>query len=203
MSAIERLFATRLYRATIDDDALLDELEASCVSLAEDDSAGRAWSKENGYSGYTSYASLNDLAWRMPAFAALERVLDAHAARFARALDFDLRRKKLVCDSLWVNVLEPGGAHSGHIHPHSVLSGVVYIAVPEGASSIRFEDPRLAMMMAAPMRKPGARADNQTFVHVAPERGAVLMWESWLRHEVLRNDAEEARVSVSFNYAMR
>jgi uncharacterized protein (TIGR02466 family) len=27
------------------------------------------------------------------------------------------------------------------------------------------------------------------------------MWESWLRHEVPLNQAEEDRISVSFNYA--
>ena len=38
---------------------------------------------------------------------------------------FDLGGRRLKLDSLWVNLLKPGGAHSGHIHPHSVVSGTV------------------------------------------------------------------------------
>jgi uncharacterized protein (TIGR02466 family) len=199
---VERLFATCLYRA---DDAvpptLLADLDSACRQIAQDDAAGRRWSLRHGYAGYTSYASLDDLAWRDPAFKALTRILDGHAKAFARDLAFDLKGRKLALDSLWINVLEPGGLHSGHIHPHSVLSGTIYVAIPEGASAIRFEDPRLPAMMAAPPRKPAPPRDLQPFVAVAPTPGTVLMWESWLRHEVVLNRATAARISISFNYA--
>jgi uncharacterized protein (TIGR02466 family) len=101
-----------------------------------------------------------------------------------------------------VNVLEPGGHHGAHIHPHSAISGTYYVSVPKAASAIRFEDPRLGFMMAAPVRRPEARRENKTFVDVAPKQGSVLLWESWLRHEVPVNRAKTARISVSFNYAM-
>jgi uncharacterized protein (TIGR02466 family) len=106
-------------------------------------------------------------------------------------------------DSLWVNVLRPGGAHSGHIHPHSVISGTYYVAMPPGASALRLEDPRLPMMMAAPGRTASAPEDLQTFVYVAPAPGTVLMWESWLRHEAPANGARSDRISISFNYAWK
>jgi uncharacterized protein (TIGR02466 family) len=199
---VERLFATCLYRADgAVPTALLGDLEGACVQIAQDDAAGRRWSAKHGYAGYTSYASLDDLAWRDPAFKALTRVLDGHAKAFAGDLAFDLKGRRLTLDSLWINVLEPGGMHSGHIHPHSVLSGTVYVAVPEGASAIRFEDPRLAAMMAAPPRKTTGPRDLQPFVSVAPAPGTVLLWESWLRHEVVLNRATAARISISFNYA--
>ena len=69
-----------------------------------------------------------------------------------------------------------------------------------GAASIKFEDPRHAMMMAAPARRKGAREGLRGFVYPKPETGDVLLWESWLRHEVPMNMAEEERISVSFNY---
>ncbi|MFL6788887.1 MAG: hypothetical protein ACJ8FC_09545, partial [Sphingomicrobium sp.] len=69
------LFATRLYEALIDDEELLAELAHSIRSLAEDDQAGRRWSRDKAYKGYTSYASLNDLPKRDPAFAELHREL--------------------------------------------------------------------------------------------------------------------------------
>ena len=203
MAEIESFFPTRIYRAELEDGGLVAELDAACRSIAEDDRAGQRWSERNGYPGYTSYASLDDLPWRAPAFADLVRRLDRHVAAFAKALEFDLKRDKLKLDSIWINVLPPGGVHGAHIHPHSVVSGTCYVAVPAGASAIKFEDPRLGFMMAAPPKKPKAAPSNRQFVSIAPRPGTVLLWESWLRHEVPLNEAEDDRISVSFNYRWR
>ena len=189
---IKTLFATRFSQTQLDDAALLAELADACRDLAEQDRAGQRWSKDHGYRGYTSYASLDDLPDRDPRFGDLVRHLNRHIARFADACALDLSRK-LKLDSLWVNLLKPGGHHSGHIHPHSAVSGTAYVAVPPGSGTLRLEDPRLGLMMAAP-----ARAD--TFVHAAPEAGTVFLWESWLRHEVMPSTAKADRISVSFNY---
>ncbi|MBV1896041.1 MAG: hypothetical protein KUG70_06255 [Rhodobacteraceae bacterium] len=204
MSQIESLFVTRLYHAALNEvgkapDA--GELETSCLVIAEDDEAGQTWCEENDYAGYTSYASLDDLAWRFPVFKDLVKVLDKHVAAFVKDLEFDLGDKKIKLDSLWINILPPGGVHTSHIHPHSVISGTTYVSMPEGASAIKFEDPRLQMMMTAPGRRPDARADLRSFIYVAPKVGDILLWESWLRHEVPLNMADEERISVSFNYS--
>lgn len=201
MAEIQSLFVTQLYRASLGGAAGLDaELALACRAIAKEDGAGQAWSKAHGYRGYTSYASLDDLPRRDPAFAALKRALDKHAAAFAKALAFDLGGKRLSLNAIWINVLEPGGTHSGHIHPRSVLSGTYYVDVPAGASALKLEDPRHAMMMAAPPRQEDAPDALRSFVYVSPRAGDVLMWESFVRHEVPSNGAKKARVSVSFNY---
>src|SRR3954451_7923630 len=147
MVEIESFFATRIYRVELEDGGLLAELAAACRSIAEDDRAGQRWSQKHGYPGYTSYASLDDLPWRAPAFADLVRRLDRHVAEFAKGLEFDLKRDKLKLDSIWINVLPPGGVHGAHIHPHSVVSGTCYVAVPAGAGARQLEDaPRRLMM---------------------------------------------------------
>lgn len=196
----ETLFPTLIDRAPLGDDALVAELEHSVRSLARDDDAGRRWCKKHGYRGYTSYASLDDLPRRDPAFADLKRHLDRHIVRFAATCAFDLGGRKLRLDSLWVNLLRPGGYHSAHIHPHSVVSGTLYLALPEGSGAIRFEDPRLGLMMAAPPRLSDAHDAMRTFRTVAPGVGEMLLWESWLRHEVLPHTGKGERISVSFNY---
>lgn len=197
---LSSLFATRLYEGRLGDADLIAELEESCRALAEQDMAGRRWSRDHGYRGYTSYASLDDLPIRDPAFADLKRILDKHVAAFADACAFDLGGRKLKLDSLWVNILKPGGGHSSHIHPHSVVSGTVYVAVPPGAGGLKLEDPRLGMMMAAPPRRADAPEDLQSFVTKSPEPGTILLWESWLKHEVIPGAGKGERISVSFNY---
>lgn len=203
MPDIRSLFVTPLYHARLSErDPAVDaaELAASCLSIAADDEAGQAWCEAEGYPGYTSYASLTDLPWRFPIFEDLRQALDKHVAAFAEALAFDLGGKALVLEDLWINILPEGGIHTAHIHPHSVISGTTYVAMPEGTSAIRFEDPRLQMMMAAPPRRKDAPENLKQFVYVQPEVGDVLLWESWLRHEVPMNFSEDERISVSFNY---
>lgn len=204
MTQIDSLFVTRLYRAALSELGKApkpDDLEDACLGIAEDDEAGQNWCEKHQFPGYTSYASLNDLPWRFPIFKDLVKVLDAHVAAFAKELQFDLGGKKIKLDSLWINILPQGGVHTGHIHPHSVISGTTYVTMPKGASAIKFEDPRLPMMMAAPPRKAKARDENRTFVYVSPNAGDVLLWESWLRHEVPVNMADDDRISISFNYS--
>jgi uncharacterized protein (TIGR02466 family) len=193
------LFATRLYQASLDDPLFVAELEAACRALTRDDAAGRSWSRANGYRGYTSYASLNDLPRRDPRFADLVARLRRHVHVFAAECAFDLKRRPTL-DSLWVNLLRSEGTHGAHIHPHSIISGTVYVAMPKGSGRLKLEDPRLPMMMAAPPRKADAPAELQSFVYLDPKPGCILLWESWLRHEVVAGRNKSDRISISFNY---
>jgi uncharacterized protein (TIGR02466 family) len=203
--SLKTLFVTEIYLAdlkgTPDFAAFLDDLDDTCRAMADEDEAGHLWSQQKTYLGYTSYGSIPDLVTRASLFSDLKRHLDVHAARFAEALEFDLGKTKLKLDSLWINILDPYGTHSGHIHPHSVISGTFYVAVPKGSGAIKFEDPRLERFMAAPPRLNSARLDHQAFVYEMPEPGMVIMWESWLRHEVIANMSDEVRISLSFNYS--
>jgi uncharacterized protein (TIGR02466 family) len=195
----DALFVTRLYKGRI---TSVGDLEKTCLSIAADDVAGQRWSRQHNYGGYTSYASLNDLTYRASLFADLERAIARHVAMFARELQFDLAGRKLKLDSLWINVMEKAAVHTPHIHPHSVISGTYYVTVPPKSGVIRFEDPRLPMMMAAPPKKPNARPENRTFMDVTPKPGMLLLWESWLRHGVEPNRARGRRISASFNYRL-
>ena len=180
MADITSLFVTRLYRAGLNDLAKKKvdyaELHQTCDMVAEDDEAGQEWCEANGYPGYTSYASLNDLPWRMPIFGDLEKALDKHVAAFCKDLGFDLGDKKLKCNSLWINILPEGGTHASHIHPHSVISGTTYVAMPEGTSALKLEDPRLPMMMLAPvpLKDRAARAAALRLCQTRGGRGAAV-----------------------------
>ena len=72
VTSIRTLFATPVYEASLADApgfaAFNAELLEACQMLADEDRAGRAWCKAQGYGGYTSYASLNDLPARASVF---------------------------------------------------------------------------------------------------------------------------------------
>ena len=203
MAKTKLLFSTPLYHASLSESGPFDlgQLEKSCWSIAQDDEAGQKWCDENNYPGYTSYASLSDLTWRSPFFEELKKLLDLHVKIFVEELDFDLEGRNLKLEDLWINILPEGGNHSAHIHPNSVISGTTYISMPSGSSAIKFEDPRHSMMMAAPSRINDAKEYLKPFIYVNPSVGDVLLWESWLRHEVPANNSSEERISISFNYS--
>jgi uncharacterized protein (TIGR02466 family) len=171
-----------------------------CRQLRADDAAGRRWSARNYPAGYTSYGSVNRMQRLSPTFAALARELDARVARFARSLAFDLTGRALTMTDCWVNIMGRGAVHGLHLHPLSTVSGTYYVAAPPRCGGLKFEDPRLERYMAAPPRRARTRRALRPWVVVPARTGGVVLFESWLRHEVPASDAAAERVSISFNY---
>jgi uncharacterized protein (TIGR02466 family) len=201
--SMRALFPTLVYTERLrarGGQALNARLLRECRQLREDDAAGRRWSARNYAGGYTSYASANRMHMNSPTFAALARELDRHVARFARALRFDLEGRPLAMTDCWVNLMGSGAAHGLHLHPLSTLSGTYYVATPAGSPGLKLEDPRLERFMAAPPRH-GTGRGNHAWVTLRARPGQLVLFESWLRHEVPANRAMAERVSISFNYS--
>lgn len=201
---IQQAFATSIYQSALLSPAKTKSLNKMLIAEIEDvsslDEAGQKWSKGNYKNGFTSYASANELQRFFPAFTDLEKHIDPHVAKFAKALDFDLGGRPLKMTNCWVNVMETNTHHGMHLHPLSVISGTYYVKIPRGSSCIKFEDPRLAFFMGAPPKKEKCRPQNRLFVEIPAQAGNLVLFESWLRHEVPIQAAAEARISVSFNY---
>jgi uncharacterized protein (TIGR02466 family) len=201
--AIRSFFPTRIYAAALPSAraaALNARLLRECRQLTRDDSAGRRWSKRNYPGGFTSYASASRMHQVSPTFDALRRLLDGHVRRFAAELEFDLGGKPLAMTDCWVNVMPRGVTHGLHLHPLSVISGTYYVRVPRGSPGLKFEDPRLSRFMGAPPRAADAGERNRAWVVMPATPGGLLLFESWLRHEVAVNTVASERVSISFNY---
>jgi uncharacterized protein (TIGR02466 family) len=202
--AVQKLFPTMVYSArlaTAPRGRLNERLLQECLQLRRDDAAGRDWSAERYPGGYTSYGSAHRMHRISPTFAALERALDRHVARYARSLELDLAHRALAMTDCWVNIMPRGTSHGLHLHPLSTISGTYYVRTPRGCPGLKVEDPRLERMMAAPPRRAQAARENRPWVVLPAEAGGVLLFESWLRHEVPPNPATAERISISFNYS--
>ncbi|HMD73632.1 MAG TPA: TIGR02466 family protein [Steroidobacteraceae bacterium] len=200
----ESLFPTRVYSARLQArglDALNDALLRECRRLRLDDTGGRRWSALNYPGGYTSYSSANKMHTVSPTFAQLQRRLWPHVAKFAKALDLDLSGRALEMTDCWVNIMPRGTSHGLHLHPASTLSGTYYVRTPKGCPGLKFEDPRLDRYMAAPPRRAAAARANRPWVLMPVDTGRLVLFESWLRHEVPANSARAERISISFNYS--
>ncbi|MGE0420914.1 MAG: TIGR02466 family protein [Reyranellaceae bacterium] len=201
-----RLFPTLIYRSPLRsgslerfNQGLLDEAQA----MALDDQAGRRWSAKHYLGGYTSYGSLAQMHRISSTFAALERAMAPHAKRFARELGYDMRGRAIDMTDCWVNIMPARTVHSLHLHPLSFISGTYYVQTPPGSPALKFEDPRLSKMMAAPPRQAKLARAMRSFVEYPAEAGSLILFESWLRHEVPPGEIDGERVSISVNYAWR
>jgi uncharacterized protein (TIGR02466 family) len=200
---VKWLFPTLVYAAALqgrDSRALNRQLLKECLQLRMDDAAGRRWSRKNYPGGYTSYASAHRLQCVSPTFASLMRKLERHVAAFARAVQWDLEGRELKMTDCWVSIMPRQSVHGLHLHPHATLSGTYYVQVPSGSPGLKFEDPRLDRYMAAPPRKTKARREIRPWVTFPAAACQLILFESWLRHEVVPNPVDAERISVSFNY---
>lgn len=198
------LFPTLVYTARLQQANLRrfnNQLLRECQQLRLDDEAGRRWSKRNYPGGYTSYNSAHRMHQLSPTFAALERKLARHVGAFTRSLEFDLEGRALTMTDCWVNIMPQQVVHGLHLHPLSTVSGTYYVQTPKGSPGLKFEDPRLDRFMAAPPRKPDCRAENRPWSVMPAEAGRLVLFESWLRHEVVPNPVKTERISISFNYS--
>ena len=207
--AIQTLFPTFVYTSALQRKGSIElnrQLLKEGEQLRRDDAAGRRWSARNYPGGYTSYGSSHKLQRISPTFEALERKLWRHVQAFADALEWDLEGRELAMTDCWINIMGRQTTHSLHLHPLSTLSGTYYVRVPAGCAGLKFEDPRLDRFMAAPPRTASARQENRTWITVPAVAGQLVLFESWLRHEVAANSSAAAnpsaeRVSISFNYS--
>lgn len=201
----KKLFPSLVYQSSLlpeeaDLLSLNQALIEDCFKISEIDEEGLEWCEKNYFGGYTSYASYNQLHKFSSSFEQLKTKIDGHLSKFIEDLEYDIESKGLCMTDCWLNIMPTGTHHSGHIHPHSVISGTYYLQVPEDSPAIKFEDPRLNMMMNAPRKKEEAQTENRNFVSFPATDGELILFESFLRHEVPANLSEDDRISISFNY---
>lgn len=196
------LFPSFVYQAKLKarPQSLISELLTESEQIKKADQTGQAWSRKNYPGGYTSYGSLDQLHKLSSTFDRLRKEIDQHVHQFVKQLEMDISPKELQMNTCWLNMMPRGVTHSMHIHPLSVISGSFYVDTPKNSSVIKFEDPRLAHFMASPARKKKAQRNNQRFVEIQPSSGEVILFESWMKHEVPLNSSSKNRISISFNY---
>ncbi|HAJ75438.1 MAG: TIGR02466 family protein [Gammaproteobacteria bacterium] len=195
------LFPTLIYEAWYPDyESEKEKLIAFVRRLREEDKEGQRWSAQEYPSGYTSYFSRNHL-YTEPELAGLVNFIHACAGNFAQQHLWDTQNFQPVINSMFANINPKFSFHSEHLHPYSHISGVFYARSEAGSPAISFKDPRPGRWMMPPAAD-GSRPENTFNASVAPEAGKLLIFPSWLEHEVPQNTTDEERISMPFNFEM-
>lgn len=116
--------------------------------------------------------------------------------------EWDLERIDLFIINSWGIINPKYGYNAMHNHPKSTLSGVYYIQAPENCGDIVFRDPReVCQMIVLPLKKQNPWTYQRVFYR--PKAGRLLIFPSWLLHEVKPNLSDDERICVSFNIGYR
>lgn len=198
----QNLFSTPIFKTNLSSfhKKIKKELLYEIMVLTKDDIAGQEWSSKNYPNGYTSYASANQMHRMSPTFSDLEKQIRKYVTKYIHSLQLNISKDEIKMDTCWVNKMNSGCTHSLHNHPRSVISGTYYLQVPKNSSVIRFEDPRYSMFMNRPPLKKTALPVQQTHYALTAKEGDLVLFESWLRHDVPVHLVKDSRISISFNY---
>ena len=105
-------------------------------------------------------------------------------------------KQRLVITQCWANRNPKGSQHHEHVHPNSIVSGVMYFQINEKLPPISFTKDRQDGMKLNPEKY--NHMNSETFL-LPCKPGELILFPSSLRHSVPTNHGEEDRISVSFN----
>ena len=100
--------------------------------------------------------------------------------------------------NIWVNINERGNSNRRHIHPLATFSGTLYIQVDEKTGNIIFYD-GYTPCDHYPILIPKGSEHFPGQVTYYPKNGMLLIFPSWVPHEVEPSNSDLTRISISFN----
>lgn len=100
----------------------------------------------------------------------------------------------------WININKKNNKNAKHIHPGSIISAVYYIKVPDNSGEIIFYTPlqNYDKFIFGNMIEKYNSYNSSTYTYI-PKSGDLIMFPSWLYHNVSDNKSEEERISIAFN----
>jgi uncharacterized protein (TIGR02466 family) len=170
-------------------------LEEYCIRQKKSNS-GRIISNQGGWQS-------NDLDFTAPELAPLLFEISVRLNKLHKELQL-INSSVQVIDNMWANINSPGSYNLLHLHPASCFSGVYYIKGNEKSGSIRFRNPNLPIeYVLGPKYIQEYNGFNSASWKIFPEPGKLLIFPSWLLHDVSPNQDDTDRFSISFNSVMR
>lgn len=153
----------------------------------------------------------NELGWHSPTdmhkraeFKPLCEFIEKTAATIAGSMNVRPDRRFTI-ETFWVNINPKHAYNALHDHPQSLLSGVYYVQVDDKTGKLRFRDPRSGKRMNPWPVAADKESDQRHWDRVSykPVAGRLILFPSWLEHDVEANLSDSERISISFNMNLR
>lgn len=136
----------------------------------------------------------------VPSAAAIVEAFINSCEHIAEELDWDLANHEIRVSDLWAHVTPPGKSTQQHHHFPDHLSCAYYVRAPEACGNLRLLDDRKCRVL-----EPHSGTNDAVmakFVEIPATEGLMVIFPSWLSHQVGENQSNESRVSISMNAAL-
>ncbi len=126
--------------------------------------------------------------------AAIKRQVADYAASLAGDHPFVAARPTEARFTAWALVFRGGGHQALHFHPGPWLTGVYYVAAPEGSE-------RPGALRVGGLPGWTAASPPWPVIDVEPVPGRLILFPSYVPHETLPTGSDQTRISVAFDVA--
>ena len=183
---VTSLFSIPIYDHQYDED--LGDLESECIKRSTLDS-GQVLTNFGGW--HSNNISSND-----DFFSDFILEIEKQGNNFAKKLEIC---QKVKLSNLWININGYKDFNRRHTHQNSIFSGVFYVKSPDKSSMLRFFHPSYEFMVRDWNVDLKCNMYTSSIWNIIPEEGKLVLFPSWLEHEVDQNLSQEKRISISFN----
>lgn len=171
------LFTNRVFIANINID---NELIKQCLYNMAESTPGVFISNVHGYQTPRNIFGMEEIA-----------ELSDYVTNFAKGLD-----DRLEIDNMWGNINYKYAYNRMHVHPMAAFSGVYYVQAED--TFITFTDPRSGRVMLG--NRVFDPSEFQMAHSIPVKTGMMILFPSWLSHEVPQNTSDVDRISIAWNY---
>lgn len=142
-----------------------------------------------------------------PEFDFFTKLILENTQKYLNEKGIEIKANHELWVSLFASEMTMGDEHSSHNHPGALLSGIMYLNVPPGSSTLEFSSPRSSNKAWKNFLEESTYENKTDFfrvrpdhtIEVRPSEGLFLLWESWIQHWVPPNQSLEGRITLVFN----
>lgn len=109
---------------------------------------------------------------------------------------------QLIIQDYWININDRRGYNMPHVHPGSILSGVLYLKAPQTCGDIKFFRNHTDQYALGDFTKNNNAYNFETISYV-PQEKRVLVFPSHIVHSVDENKSDKDRISIAFNFVLK
>ena len=187
MSFLEIMFCDSIYHSTLSNEKIKKQLVKIVYDLEENVESN----KKTNQGGYQKDLNCKDLFLNL---------ISKEINKYEKLLNFN---KKLKLDNLWCNINYKNSYNVSHVHPEVHFSGVYYLETPKNCGKLIFTNPNTFVRMHPEMKQASEHPNFKSHFYIQPVENLLLIFPSYLLHEVEMNNSNEKRISISFNLCIK
>lgn len=175
---VENFFPSQIYYGNIDL-PLMSSIEESLVDVYKRSTSDIVW-QSNNLKMDTRFDILKD-------------VFKSSCLKILDNQGYSLQYHDFYVSSLWAQELKKGGGHAPHVHPGSIMSGLLFVDNKTLSSFPFFQDSRsIKKGFDLPLKDPNELSVANSFVNTKQisSKGSILIFNSYLLHGLVENSSE-------------